>query len=70
VDIFHETVQDGDTLLLCSDGLWEMVRDSELEKLLTRESSPQKVCDALIDLANTNGGEDNITAIVVHVSAQ
>ena len=46
-----------------------MVREQDLLKLLSAESSPQKVCDKLIDLANANGGEDNITAVVVHVNA-
>ncbi len=69
VDIFHETLLPGDALLLCSDGLWEMVRHQDLLRLLSEESSPQKICDQLIDLANVNGGEDNITAVVVHVNA-
>jgi len=69
VDIFHETLLPDDVLLLCSDGLWEMVRQQDLLRLLSEESSPQKICDQLIDLANTNGGEDNITAVVVHVNA-
>src|SRR5215470_5310212 len=70
VDVFHVDLQAGDTLLLCSDGLWEMVRHEDLKKALSAPSSPQKICDTLIDLANANGGEDNITAIVVHVSTQ
>jgi len=67
-DVFQETLQGGDTLLLCSDGLWEMVRPQDLVKALSTPTSPQKICDTLIDLANANGGEDNITAVVVHVS--
>ncbi len=70
VDVFHVDLLAGDTLLLCSDGLWEMVRHEDLKKALSAPSSPQKICDTLIDLANANGGEDNITAIVVHVSTQ
>ncbi|MDQ6660089.1 MAG: protein phosphatase 2C domain-containing protein [Chloroflexota bacterium] len=69
VDVFHETLRPGDTLLLCSDGLWEMVKMSDIRTQLMKVGSPQKVCDTLIDLANANGGEDNITAVVVHVSA-
>ncbi|HEV2654139.1 MAG TPA: PP2C family serine/threonine-protein phosphatase [Ktedonobacteraceae bacterium] len=69
VDIFHQTLQKGDSLLLCSDGLWEMVRQQELLKVLSEENSPQKICETLIDMANANGGEDNITAVVVHVGA-
>jgi PPM family protein phosphatase len=70
VDIFHQTLQKGDVLLLCSDGLWEMVRQQDLLKVLSKQGSPQKTCETLIDMANANGGEDNITAVVVHVSAR
>ncbi len=69
VDVFHETLQPNDTLLLCSDGLWEMVRHDDLLKMLSEQASPQAICDKLIALANENGGEDNITAVVVRVSA-
>jgi PPM family protein phosphatase len=69
VDVFHEVLQPGDKLLLCSDGLWEMVRQQELFDALSEHNSPQAICEKLINLANANGGEDNISAIVVHVSA-
>jgi PPM family protein phosphatase len=69
VDVFHETLCPDDVLLLCSDGLWEMVHRDDLLRELSARSSPQKICDKLIDLANANGGEDNITAVVVQVSA-
>jgi len=70
VDVFQETLLPGDTLLLCTDGLWEMVKTQDLIKSLSEKSSPQQICEKLIDLANANGGEDNITAVVVHVNAQ
>jgi protein phosphatase len=66
-DVFHEHLQSGDSLLLCSDGLWEMVHDSDLARVLREQHEPQKACDILIDLANTNGGEDNITAVIVQM---
>lgn len=69
VDTFVEILKPGDTLLLCSDGLWEMVHDPEMEKVFSEQQDPQKLCDILIERANTNGGEDNITALVVQVSA-
>jgi serine/threonine protein phosphatase PrpC len=67
VDTFSETLQAGDRLLLCSDGLWEMVRNTDLQQALASIASPQATCDHLIRLANQNGGEDNITAIVVAI---
>lgn len=69
VDVFHETLYPNDILLLCSDGLWEMVRREDLLRTLSDKGNLQKICDTLIDLANANGGEDNITAVVVQVSA-
>lgn len=69
VDIFNLTLRPDDTLLLCSDGLWEMVRSEDLLKELSVGISPQIICDHLIKLANANGGEDNITAVVVQISA-
>src|SRR5438874_3271686 len=63
-DVFHISLKSGDSLLLCSDGLWEMVRQQELLKVLKENSDAQKICDILIDLANVNGGEDNITVIL------
>lgn len=65
VDIFCEQWQPGDVLLLCSDGLWEMVRDPELETILTEVTDPGAACARLIERANEQGGEDNITAVVV-----
>lgn len=46
-----------------------MVHHQDLEDLLKEQSNPQVICDKLITLANENGGEDNITAIVVNVNA-
>lgn len=69
VDTFVEILKPGDWLLLCSDGLWEMVRDeTTMAELLTSSKSPEQACTRLIEAANRAGGEDNIGVIVVHVS--
>ncbi len=65
VDVFTRTLQRGDQLLLCSDGLWEMVLDDDIKKLVYEAVNPQAACENLIQKANQAGGEDNITAIVV-----
>jgi serine/threonine protein phosphatase PrpC len=66
VDLFEETMHEGDTLLLCSDGLSGLVEDSEILDIVTG-STPQESVERLIALANERGGSDNITIIVGHV---
>ena len=62
--IGHLALQDGDRLLLCTDGLTDQVTDSEMADWLGRPSSPQRACDALVQLALDRGGKDNVTVIV------
>ena len=54
----------GDRILLCSDGLWSMVPDTELALSLKESATPEEACDRLILAANEAGGKDNITAVV------
>jgi len=64
-DLFERDLQPDDRLLLCSDGLWESVRDEGIEETLLAEQEPQRACDALVRYANLAGGDDNISVIVV-----
>lgn len=57
----------GDRVLLCSDGLSGMLRDSDISAILRRTETPQDATAALIDAANEAGGEDNITVLVIDV---
>ncbi len=65
VDIFNITLKPGDELLLCCDGLWEMVRDQQIASILSEQQDIAKACEALVNAANENGGEDNITVVLV-----
>jgi len=65
VDIFTEQLQPGDALLLCSDGLWEMVRDPQLTNILTEVDDPAEAVDLLFPRANEKDGEDTITAVLL-----
>ena len=69
VDFFTQWLRPGMRLLLCSDGLWEMVRDNEITRIMRANADPQAACDALIQAANKAGGEDNISAVVVQIGA-
>ena len=60
----------GDRYVLCSDGLVDEVTDADIATCLKRITDPQKTADELVAMANTNGGRDNITVIVVDVLAE
>jgi len=67
VDLFDAALRPDARLLLCSDGLWEMVRDDGIEEVLLAEHDPQRACDLLVERANLAGGEDNITVIIAQL---
>jgi protein phosphatase len=66
-DIFHATLQPGDELLLCTDGLTRKLADTDIRDVLVRASSPDAAADALVEAANRAGGEDNITVVLARV---
>lgn len=67
VDYFERDLEVNDVILLCTNGLWHMLRDSRLQELLVRGGDPQKLARTLVDEANLAGGEGNISVIVVRV---
>jgi protein phosphatase len=67
VDVFTQSLRAGDALVLCSDGLWEMVFDDEIQHIIEDARTPQRACDALVEAANRAGGDDNIAVIVVEM---
>lgn len=66
VDVFVEQVEEGDALVLCSDGLCGMINDQELTSIV-EQFGPQESVYRLVEYANAQGGVDNITAIVARV---
>jgi serine/threonine protein phosphatase PrpC len=63
-DIFEEPLRVGDLVLLCSDGLVDMIDDAEIERALLMETDLQRVVAMLVQLANEAGGDDNITVVL------
>lgn len=61
-------IKAGERIVLCSDGLWGALEPNEMSGILKNELQPERACQILIDSARANGGEDNITVIVVDVS--
>ncbi len=69
VDVFEHEIQEDDLYLLCSDGLSDLVEDDAIEaSLLEHDKNLHDSSKALINLANNNGGNDNITVILVSIS--
>lgn len=64
VDVQDFEAKDGDILLLCSDGLTNMICENEIYSII-KDNEPEKACEQLIEAAKGKGGEDNITVIVI-----
>jgi len=68
-DIFESPCFSGDRLVVCSDGLSNKVQPEEILDVVLSKSTPN-ACQTLVDMANLRGGDDNITVVVLQVTAQ
>ena len=68
-DFFNLELQTGDMILLCSDGLTNMIEDDVIYRILTNGRSLKNRVEELVETANQNGGKDNISVIVIEPSA-
>ncbi|MBG9768008.1 protein-serine/threonine phosphatase PrpC [Bacillus vallismortis] len=68
IDTRSFDIEPGDKLLLCSDGLTNKVEGTELKDILQSDQAPQEKVNLLVDKANQNGGEDNITAVLLELA--
>ncbi len=69
VDAITRQIPPGAYLLLCSDGLWNLVKQDELLEIVSKSNgSPQTACEKLVALANERGGRDNITVVIIRIS--
>lgn len=63
-DFFEVTIEAGDTILMCTDGLCNMVSDEEIREIVVDRDDIKEVAADLIDAANNNGGQDNIGVVL------
>ncbi|HOG01930.1 MAG TPA: SpoIIE family protein phosphatase [Clostridia bacterium] len=66
-EAFTVEIRPGDRILLCSDGLYGMVGERELARLMRASQNPKRVCHKLVDAANDNGGRDNISSVYIRI---
>lgn len=69
-DITLETLRPGDKIILCTDGLTDVLTDDELQAILQEQADPQTLAERLVHEANSRGGPDNITAVVVEMPCE
>jgi protein phosphatase len=63
---YHKTIlRPGSRILLCSDGLWNMVDHTRIEQILLNAPNPEDATETLVTAANEQGGRDNITALAI-----
>ena len=65
VDFFEVDLQKGDIVLMCSDGLTNMIEDEDILEILKREKGLEHKAEELIKIANNNGGKDNIAVVLM-----
>lgn len=68
-EVRHADLEAGDQLLLCTDGLTNMVPDDAIAEVLATADDPQSACDQLLAMALEAGGDDNITVVVARIAA-
>jgi len=61
----YRTINPGNRILLCSDGLWSMINNQQIQKILNSAETPAQASETLVLKANEAGGTDNITAVVI-----
>lgn len=68
VDVYHRRLKMGDRIILCSDGLTRHLRSADIARIALGADDPKVIARQLIDLANSRGGEDNVSAVVLLIA--
>jgi protein phosphatase len=66
-DIFSTNLPNPGYLLICSDGLWGVVDESEIQRIVNSAASPYLACQQLVEAANAAGGPDNISVVLARL---
>ncbi len=66
-DFFEVNLEEGDIVLMCSDGLTNMLEDETIERIIRENENPEEAAETLVKCANQNGGKDNIAIIIIKV---
>ncbi len=66
-DFFEVNLEEGDTVLICSDGLTNMLEDETIERIIKENDDLEEAAETLVKCANENGGKDNIAIIIIKV---
>lgn len=64
-DFFEVDYSEGDMVLMCSDGLTNMIEDEDIKTIINQGNDLEKIADRLIEVANKNGGKDNISVVLI-----
>jgi serine/threonine protein phosphatase PrpC len=67
VDAITRRLVPGSRLLICSDGLWNLIPEEEIKNTVSSSPTPQKACETLVQIANDRGGPDNISVILIKI---
>jgi len=70
IDFFNEELKSGDIVLMCSDGLTNMLQDEEINAILKGAGTLKERAEKLVEAANNNGGRDNIAVIIIDMFAR
>ncbi len=70
IDFFHEELKSGDIVLMCSDGLTNMLEDEEIRMILNGQRDIVEKAEQLVKAANNNGGKDNIAVVLIEPFAE
>lgn len=65
IDSYVYSIRKNDVILLCTDGLTNMVNENEIKDTINNNQDAEKICSTLVEIANSRGGDDNVTVMII-----